>query len=196
MSNMGRCGQHGCAFSVRLVNGQRDEYCPECEIDRLRAALATAQAERDRAHQSALDWKATWEQTQDALTEARSALQWPDGAWSVGSGTEPPTQEETRLCIDAWRVALKAALAERAQLQQKLHEAEERAIGDDATFKRLISERTVADQQRDAALSERWKLNAEVAQARADREHEAHARLRGQAHPTPAQERRINETPL
>lgn len=74
MSNMGRCGQHGCAFSVRLVNGQRDEYCPECEIDRLRAALATAQAERDRAHQSALDWKATWEQTQDALTEARRVL--------------------------------------------------------------------------------------------------------------------------
>ena len=74
MSNMGRCGQHGCAFSVRLVNGQRDEYCPECEIDRLRAALATAEAERDRAHQSALDWKATWEQTQDALTEARRVL--------------------------------------------------------------------------------------------------------------------------
>ena len=39
MANMGRCGQHGCAFSVRLVNRQRDEYCPECEVDTLRRAL-------------------------------------------------------------------------------------------------------------------------------------------------------------
>lgn len=54
-----RCGQHGCAFSVRLVvNGQRDEYCPECEIDRLRAALATAQAELDRAHRETSKAKA------------------------------------------------------------------------------------------------------------------------------------------
>jgi len=56
MSNMGRCGQHGCAFSVRLVNGQRDEYCPECEIDRLRAALATAEAERDEARAARDGW--------------------------------------------------------------------------------------------------------------------------------------------
>lgn len=49
MSCMGRCVKHGCAFSARLIDGTRDEYCPECEIDHLRTALATAQAERSEA---------------------------------------------------------------------------------------------------------------------------------------------------
>ena len=49
MSCMGRCVKHGCAFSARLIDGTRDEYCPECEIDHLRTALATAQAEQAEA---------------------------------------------------------------------------------------------------------------------------------------------------
>ncbi len=47
----------------------RCEHNPE-----LMAAINGLRDEYERAHQSALDWKATWEQTQDKLTEARLVL--------------------------------------------------------------------------------------------------------------------------
>lgn len=93
MANMGRCGTHGCAFSVRLVNGVREEYCPEC-------ALATAQAERDalrnklNTDSQAFELecrKAQIESLTAALTEARRLLRridanegWvPDTEWAA-----------------------------------------------------------------------------------------------------------------
>jgi hypothetical protein len=54
-------------------------------------------------------------------------------------------------------------IAELRLVKQQLHEAEERAAGDDVTFKRLLDERTEADRQRDATLGtyaeaeKRWK---------------------------------------
>ncbi len=42
--SMGRCGQHGCAYTAEVTGGTRREFCPLCDRDALAARLAVGVA--------------------------------------------------------------------------------------------------------------------------------------------------------
>lgn len=117
MSCMGRCVKHGCAFSARLIDGTRDEYCPECEIDHLRTALATAQAERD-ALQASLDSWVAWAQSSRCIYCGQEFIHDPHDQ----TGADEAKKVHVLTCAKHPMAQTQAALTEAHRVLRECHE--------------------------------------------------------------------------